>query len=427
MEYEKLVSWMLDRGDPQGGYTLDNVRKLLLKFDNPQDKIKTIHVAGTNGKGSVCSYIQNSLSNSNLKCGLFISPYIEDIRETIQIDGNFISDNSFNHYLKRVYDVVNILDKEGYYTTTFEIFATVAFLYFYEEKVDVAVIEVGLGGRTDATNVISKPMVSIITSISKDHVGILGSTLKEIAYEKGGIIKKGVDVFIYPGENEATNELKEIAEEKNAPLHSFNLEEVEIIDVNNLYNEFSFRDFKNYKTSILGRHQVYNASLSLMVLNYLKTYFNLKDEIIKSSIYSARNIARLEVLKENPLLILDGSHNVESIKALVENLSSFKYKNLILGFSVLGDKDFDHILENLIPKSSKIVLTEVDNPRAIDLKKLYRIVSKFTDKEVFAIADRRSAFLKTVELANEEDLILWCGSLYLVRDIRKIAIEELKQ
>ena len=427
MKYDELLNWMLNRGDPQGGYTVENLKKLLLEFDNPQDKIKTIHVAGTNGKGSVCSYIQNTLTNSNLKCGLFISPYIEDVRETIQIDNNFISKEDFSKYLEIVYEKTKVLDEEGYYVTTFEIFTTVAFLYFLDSKVDVAVIEVGLGGRTDATNTIKKPLATVITSISKDHINILGSTLREIAYQKGGIIKDGVDLFMYPSDKEATDELKRIASLKNAPVHTFSFDEVEIKNVNDSFNEFSFRNFKDIKTSLIGKHQVYNASLALMVIEYIKKYFNIENETIKNSIYEAKNIGRLEIMGRNPLVILDGSHNVESINALVENLSSFKYNKLILGFSVLSDKDFDHILENLIPKADKIVLTEVDNPRAIDLNLLQEKVSKVTTREIFKIPNRREAFLKTMQLANRDDLVLWCGSLYLIKDIRKIALENKKQ
>lgn len=426
MKYDELLNWMLNRGDPQGGYTVENLKKLLLEFDNPQDKIKTIHVAGTNGKGSVCSYIQNTLTNSNLKCGLFISPYIEDVRETIQIDNNFISKEDFSKYLEIVYEKTKVLDEEGYYVTTFEIFTTVAFLYFLDSKVDVAVIEVGLGGRTDATNTIKKPLATVITSISKDHINILGSTLREIAYQKGGIIKDGIDLFMYPSDKEATDELERIASLKNAPVHTFSFDEVEIKNVNDSFNEFSFRNFKDIKTSLIGKHQVYNASLALMVIEYIKKYFNIENETIKNSIYEAKNIGRLEIMGRNPLVILDGSHNVESINALVENLSSFKYNKLILGFSVLGDKDFDHILENLIPKADKIVLTEVDNPRAIDLNLLQEKVSKVTTREIFKIPNRREAFLKTMQLANRDDLVLWCGSLYLIKDIRKTALENKK-
>ncbi|WP_036729628.1 bifunctional folylpolyglutamate synthase/dihydrofolate synthase [Peptoniphilus mikwangii] len=421
MDYKNYLDWMLNRGDPQGDYTLDNVKKLLEELGSIQNKIKIIHVAGTNGKGSVCSYIQNTLSGSNLKCGLFISPYIDDIRETIQINGEYISENDFVKCMEVIYPIVLKLDSEGYYATSFEIFVAVAFLYFYENKVDTAVMEVGMGGRFDATNIFDTPIATVITSISLDHINILGKTLKEIAWQKGGIIKDNVPVFIYPQKEEVMTELIRIAKEKNAPVHTFSLDDVKDIFSTDKYNEFSFREHKNMRTSLLGKHQVYNASLAIMTLDYLKKFFSISDDNLRKSISSAKNIGRIEVIKENPTFVLDGSHNAESIDALIENLKTFSYNKLILGFSVLGDKDIDYILKNLIPLASSVVLTTIDNPRAAGLEFLKREVSKYSN-EVYAFEDRKIAFDKTVSLANEDDMILWCGSLYLIKDIRKFII-----
>ena len=418
------IKWMLDRGDPQGGYSLTSVKKLLEILNNPQDKIKIIHVAGTNGKGSVVNYLSQAFIKSGAKCGTFTSPYIDNICESIEINGSYIPEDEFIDYLKRIYPLVTDLDEKNFYTTSFEIFSALAYLYFYDKKVDLAVIEVGMGGRTDGTNTMKAPLASVITSLSLDHVAILGNTIEEIAYQKGGIIKDGVDVFLYPQVQGAYKVIKDIAEEKQAKLYTFSLEDVKILKSDEHGNVFTFKG-EEYKTSLIGPHQAYNASLAIMVLKTLKDKFNLTDSIIKEAIRDAKNIARLELMSHDPVLLLDGSHNMDGIKVLLSSLKNFNYNRLILGFSMLKDKDIKHVLEKLIPLADQVVLTEINNPRKSDLKDLKNAVEKYK-KDTYAITNIEEAFKKTIELANKDDLILWCGSLYLMADIRKCALKYLK-
>lgn len=420
MKTQEYIDWMLKR-ESKGEYSLGPVKKLLEKLDNPQDKLKIVHITGTNGKGSTLSYIASSLKNAGLNCGEFVSPYIDNIFETIKINNEYISEEDFTKYMTIIYKEVLKLDEEGYYTSFFEIFSALSYLYFYEKKVDVCLIEVGMGGRTDATNTMKSPIAVVISSISLDHTALLGKTLTEIAYQKGGLIKENSKVFVYPQEKETMLELSRIADEKNASISTFKKDEVEILESNIDYTKFNFRNFKEVKTSILGKHQAYNASLAILVLDHLKNYFNLDDDLIKKSIFQAKNIGRIEKIQDNPTIILDGSHNKESIEGLINTIKNFKYNKLILGFSLLADKDIDNILKMIMPLADEVVLTEIDNPRKSELSVLKEKVEKY--KKAYAYLDKEKAYKKTLELANKDDLILWCGSLYLLMDIRKIALK----
>ena len=282
------LNWILARGNSGGKHSLEKIKRLLEKFDNPQDKLKVIHVAGTNGKGSVSNYLAKTISKK-YSCGLFTSPYMERINEAVSISGQEISDSDFCKYIEKLKKPVEDLDKEGLHNTYFEVLTALMYLYFYEKNVDYSVVEVGLGGSLDSTNIIKKPIACVISTISYDHTNILGDTLEEIAGNKAGIIKNGSNVFVYPQKEEAMKVIEEKIEKENAKLHKFDYSEVEIISLNDSYNEFSFRNFKNVKTNLLGKHQVYNASLALMVLDFFKDQLNLTDDLIKEAIFESKN------------------------------------------------------------------------------------------------------------------------------------------
>lgn len=411
------IDWMYERGSStKEKHTLENIHRLLERLDNPQDKIKVIHVAGTNGKGSTCNFIYNALSQK-VKCGIFISPYMESILESMSINKKQIPQERFIKYIDFIKPIVKKLDEEGYHNTYFEILTAIMYKYFYDENVDVAVVEVGLGGSLDATNIIKKPIASVITTISMDHINVLGNDILEIAENKGGIIKENTPVFIYPQEKRVEEKLNEIAKEKNAEIYTFKKSEIEILEMKENHNLYNFRDYKNVETNLLGEHQIYNSTLGLIVLDYFKEDFNLSKEEIKNSLKEAKNSGRLEIISENPKVMIDGSHNLESMDALIKSIKTFKYNKLILGFSMLKDKDYDSILPKITKLADEIIITCIDNPRAFSLNELEDEVSKYTDN-VVSIPDRIEAYEYTKSLANEGDLVLWCGSLYLIREIR---------
>lgn len=408
-EYEE---WLKTR-ERFGNNSLDSIKELLVRLGGVQNCLDIIHVAGTNGKGSVCRYIANVCKENNLKCGLYTSPYIDSINETIQIDGEYITDREIEEYLKKFIPIIEEMDREGYFITSFEIYTALMYYHFFKKAVQVAVIEVGLGGLNDATNVMMHPYASVITSISLDHTDILGDTLEKIAYQKAGIIKDA-PVYYYPQKEEVEKVILEVAKEKGIEANTFSFDEIKETE-----DGFEFRGYK-IKPSLLGKHQMYNAALALMVVDKLRTHWKrFETEKVEKAMNETTNPARIELLSKNPMLVLDGSHNKEGVDCLVETLKDFKYNRLILGYSVLKDKDIDYMLSKLMPIADEIVLTEIDNPRTSKLSDLKEKVSKY--KEPFCLEDREEAFKKTLELAKEDDLILWCGSLYLMKDIRKIA------
>ncbi len=415
--FDDYLDYLYGRGSSGEDHTLRNIIRVMEAFDNPQDKIKVIHVAGTNGKGSTAKMLANVLSK-NLKCGIFTSPYMVKINEEISINGVDISDEDFCDLIDRIRPVAEKCDEEGYHITYFEFLTAMVYLYFYEQKVDVAVIEVGLGGSLDSTNIIKNPLASVICSISMDHMNVLGSTIEEIAENKAGIIKKNRPVFVYPQTSEKAFEvIKEKAKAEDSELFTFNKNEIRIKEISNKGNIFDFMSYKDIQTSLRGKHQIYNASLALMVLDYFKDDFNLSEEDIKDGIKETYNPGRLDLVSSNPRVLLDGSHNKESIAALLESLKNFDYDKLIVGFSILKDKDHKDIIRDIASLSDKLIITFIDeNPRALDTKEIEKEASDFAS-DIVTIEDNKEAYEYSLKQAGEKDLVLWCGSLYLVGKI----------
>lgn len=425
MDYKEAVAWLENRNIPLGEFTLDNIKALLEIFNRPQDKLKIIHITGTNGKGSVASFITNALIENNYSVGKFTSPYITNIREEIEVNREVISEDDFAKLASEVRKEVEELDKKEIFVSGFEILTSIAYIYFARKNLDFAVMEVGMGGRVDATNVMEKS-IPVFCHIALDHANILGDTLEKIAKEKGGIIKENSHVFSYPQAEEAKEKLKSLAKEKSSSFNDFEFDEVEIISSNEFGNRFNFRDYKDLETSLVGDHQAYNAALALMVLDYLRKDYKLDKEKIKEGIKKAENIGRIECISRDPLIVVDGSHNLDSIEGIEKSVKKFSYNKLILGFSLLKDKDHKHILEKIEGLADKLVLTEIDNDRRTDIDLLEKEFKEISSKEIFAIKNRREAVEKTLDLADQGDIILWCGSLYLIKDIRKIILEKLK-
>ncbi len=416
--FNQYYEFILNRGSTSGGHSLEKIKSLLEYFDNPQDKIKVIHIAGTNGKGSTANMIANTLSRKN-RVGLFTSPYMTKINEAISISGVDISDCDFAEIIDRLKKPLEELDKKGLHNSYFEVLTAIMYIYFYEKKVDVAVVEVGLGGSLDSTNIIKSPLACVITTISKDHIQILGDSLEEIAQNKAGIIKDKSEVFLYPKEGAVEEVFIEKARNTESRIHTFDKTEVEIIKTGPDYNEFSFRSYKNIRTSLVGLHQIYNAVTALITLDFLKKEFNLSNKDISDGLLTTRNPGRLELINKNPRILVDGSHNREAIDALINAISSYKYRKLIVGFSILKDKDYNYIIDSLAKIADEIIVTKIkDNPRAFDTDELYSLV-KDKAKKAIEIVDLVKAYEYSKKLAHEDDLVLWCGSLYLVGDILK--------
>lgn len=422
LDMKEASEYLINRPVSKDGHTLDKIRLLLERFDNPQDKIKTIHLAGTNGKGSTSKMLDAAISSKN-KTGRFNSPYIRRINEAISINGSDISDEDFIDLVDRMKSHVEDLDNLGYHLSYFEILTAMAYLHFYEENVDFAIIETGLGGLLDSTNIIKKPIASVITTISMDHVDILGNSIEEIAYQKAGIIKENSPVFVYPNKAPVMDVIYNEAKKKNSPVFTFTKDEIRIKVSNDRENIFDFREYEDIKIKLLGKHQIYNAALATMVLDYFKEEFSLDNKLIKDSLARAENLGRLTTINKNPRVIVDGSHNKESIDALVDTLKTFTYNKLIVGFSVLKDKDYPYIIDKLSQVADKLVITSIDNDRAFDIDELSQITKKKFEDAV-TIEDREKAYEYSKSICGPDDLVLWCGSLYLVSDIINYELDD---
>ncbi|KHD38527.1 folylpolyglutamate synthase [Clostridium acetobutylicum] len=428
MNYEEAINYI--HGSLKFGINLglERILRLLEILGNPHKKIKCIHVAGTNGKGSTTAMISQILIEAGYRVGMYTSPYIEEFEERIQINNNNISKYDLCVIIEKVSDAVDKLKCEGIENPTeFEIITAAAFLYFCIKKVDYAVIEVGLGGRFDATNVIN-PILTVITSISYDHMAILGDTLGKIAYEKAGIIKEKVPLVMYPQHKEAEEVIKRVAHEKEVSIIDARKGKAEFIDnllEDNKYFQYihikTLRDQYDVKLALLGKHQIINAVTAVMAIETLKNVgVKVAKDHILNGLSKVRWKGRLEVLKSNPLVVVDGAHNSDGILKLKESIGvHFKYKRLILILGILADKEVKKMVELITKDAYKIITVSPHSDRAEDEKELCKMV-KVYNNECEAEKDYKRAYEKAISYYKEGDMILICGSLYMIGDMIKL-------
>lgn len=398
---------------------LERIKKLCELLGNPQDKLKFIHIAGTNGKGSTSLYIHNALVDAGYKTGLYTSPFIYEFNERIQINGTTIPDDDLTEIMSTVADSVKIMTDEGYeHPTEFELITATAFLYFEKEKCDAVVLEVGLGGIFDATNIIRTPVLSVITSISLDHTDYLGNTVGDVAKNKCGIIKEGVPVLSYMYQpNEALEVIKETASKNDSP---FTLATDDTLIINTMGLDGSNFSYKgdDYHTSLVGKYQIYNAITSISAVKLLNDGgFRVSAENIKRGFSKAKWPARFEILNRNPLVIADGSHNADGMRAFVEAAKEVIDKKTICVFGMLKDKDYEYCIKKLSEIADTVVVTEVDNPRRETVDKLSQTAKKYI-KNVYEEKENDDAVKKALELAGNCGTVIALGSLYMMKNIK---------
>lgn len=426
MNYTDALAYINDKNKFGSRLGLTSITKLMELLGNPQDSLKVIHVAGTNGKGSTSSYLANCIKNAGYDVGLFTSPYLEKFNERIQINGMDIPDEILGKITSRVKEAADKMVGLGLeHPTTFEIITAIGLIYFKEMDTDYVVLEVGLGGRYDSTNVIKSSYASVITSIDYDHIKELGDTLGKIAYQKAGIIKENGVVISYDQEKEAEDVINEVAGTLGAQVYISENNNVEIINESDTGNTFNYRYedqyFESIKTSMIGEYQVHNASLAITTLLVLrdKGLINITNNNIYEGILNNKWKGRLEVLKREPVFLIDGAHNVQGIEHLAKALELFSYDQLILGIGILKDKDVDHMIEKLIPLADMVVTTEVNMPRKLAAEELASKISKYNEN-IYIEKDIKDAIDKAYSLANKKDLILFGGSLYLIGEVRTL-------
>ena len=391
---------------------LERISMLLDLLDNPQDKIKTVHIAGTNGKGSTSTMISNMLIAEGYKTGLFTSPYVIDFCERIQINGKNVNKDIFAECVTEVREKIEELNRKDIIITEFEAITASAFLCFVKTGCEYVVLEVGLGGRFDATNVIKKPEAVVITSISLDHIAILGDTISKIAFEKCGIIKENVPVITSSNQqDDALKVITETSDNKNCQLTITNPKETEILDDSIFGTVFAYSN-NVYKTKLTGNHQIENTVNAIECAKIL----GISENAISQGIENTRMIARMEVIGENPLVIRDGGHNEGCAEALYNFLTKYEVKNIKMLIGLMADKDVEGYVEKIAPLCKSVVTVTPSNPRALNGEALKEITEKYCDDTKF-ISNPKEGYKYILSNTKEDETVLICGSFYMMSDI----------
>jgi len=427
MNYQETVDYLYSKlpmyqRDGKAAYkaSLDNTVRLDKYFKSPHKKYLTIHIGGTNGKGSVCHMLTSVLQNAGYKTGLYTSPHLIDFRERIKVNSELISEGYLIKFVKK-----HITFFESIHSSFFEMSVFLAFEYFAYMKVDIAIIEVGLGGRLDSTNIIN-PILSVITNIGHDHMEFLGSTFDEIAHEKAGIIKKSVPVIIGESNSKTDNIFKRIAEEKSSPLYFadrtysagdslLSADEMQIFNIekeNQIY-------YPNLKTDLLGIYQEKNILTALACIDFLKDngfeidnidiYNGLKKVITNTGFYG-----RWQIIKKEPRIICDTAHNLEGFKSVISQIKNTPYKNLHLIIGFVKDKKIEDFLE-IFPEKAVYYFTKPDVPRGLN-EDIIMEKSKAFNLKGKTYESVEKAYNAAVSSADKDDMIFIGGSTYVVAD-----------
>lgn len=400
---------------------LDAMMYLMEKLGNPQDKIKTIHVAGTNGKGSVSAMIASILKEAGYRVGFFSSPHLHRYEERFCINGQMINEDEF---VKRANEVssnieeIRLEGKRDY--TVFEKLTAIAFLYFYDQEVDFAVIEVGLGGRIDSTNIIKKPLLSVITPIANDHQELLGNTLLDIAYEKAGIIKKNTIVVSAKQEDEVTDLLLETAQGRGADI-IFSSKSATDVQMGLSGSHFTYNGHQ-YFIPLIGRYQIENALTVLAGISILRMQVKISNQAIVDGIKKVRWPGRLEKIQNSPYIVIDGAHNYHAAKALASTLGELTDKKIIGIVGIRKNKNAEGMLDELTPFFKTLIATEPLSNQSIISNKLYEMIEGRVPN-TYDIRDYKEAIDKAIEIAEPDDVILVFGSFYLIGAIKEYIIQ----
>ena len=401
---------------------LENMRELLGRLGNPQDDLKFIHISGTNGKGSVLAYLSTILSGGGYRTGRYISPTLFSYRERIQVDEQKIEKESLAHHVTAIAKAIEEMKAENAGNpTAFEVETALAFLYFKEKDCDIVVLETGLGGALDATNIIKTTVMEVIAPISMDHMEFLGDTLEKIAMQKAGIIKPHTAVVSASQEPDAKKVLDHVCKENQCSMYM--VDPAQITDV--LYDveeqQFSYKNWKNVKITLAGSYQILNAALALEGVEELRRLgYHLTDEQVRQGLYRAVWRGRFTLLSKNPAVIIDGAHNPGAAKELKHSLDLyFKGKDLYYIFGVFQDKDYQEVIRLTAPLAKHIITVQTPgNPRALPADQLKEAVQA-VNPSVETAQTIQDAVKKSLQLAKKEDAIIIFGSLSFLGEAEK--------
>jgi len=417
MNYQQAISYLFGLQIFGIKLGLSNITSFLNYLGNPHLKFQSIHVAGTNGKGSVCAMLEAILCQAGYKTGLFTSPHLVDFTERVRICGKSIEKEFMVEFVKECKDRI---DEHKY--TFFEVNTALAFLYFAEKRVDLAVVETGLGGRLDATNVLL-PLATVITNIDLEHTDILGKKITRIAFEKAGIVKEKVPVITGIEQPQALKVIKSICQKKSSPLITAKGNSSWKIKKTSLEKTiFDLRlksaNLKNIKLNLLGTHQVKNAALSLLTVKELhKQGYQISNAAITKGLKNVHWPCRFQIYRKKPWVILDAAHNPAAAKILRQTFSGlFPNRKVIFIFGVMQDKDYPRILQILSPIAKKIILTQPKNKRSASLSELERVVTslKIPYEKIQSV---KRAYFQTLKKAAVDDIICVTGSHYTLGEL----------
>lgn len=406
---------------------LENIQALMEALGNPQDQLKFVHIAGTNGKGSTAAFLERILRESGYRTGMYTSPYLLRFSEKIQMNGVEISENEILSLCEKLQEAERrVQEEKGLYPTVFERVTAMAFQYFYEKQCDIVVLETGLGGRLDATNVIKNTEVAVITAIGLDHTDILGDTKEKIAVEKAGIIKPGCDVVLYEQEKPVMDVVISAAKAlacpvRIAPVYAGNMEKITAEG-----QVFSFGKYRQVKTGMLGLYQMRNAIAAVSAAEVLcKRGWKINEAHIKAGLEKARWLGRLEVRKEKPLFLVDAAHNPQGVSVLAESLDTlFPQQKKIFVLGVLADKDYLQMLDLIAPQADCFFVVTPHSTRALEGEKLAELLR---DRGFWA--ESFPSVPEAVQAAEyaalkKERIVCAFGSLYYIGEVIDCLKEE---
>lgn len=403
---------------------MSTINELCRRLGNPQDGLRFVHIAGTNGKGSILAMVSESLIACGYKTGRYLSPALTDYRERFQINGRMMGKKLFCEYVERLKDICEEMAEDGLsHPTPFEFDTALAFLYFKEKGCDVVVLETGMGGAGDATNIITKPLVSVFASISRDHMAFLGNTLSEIAEKKAGIIKDGIPVVSTWQEKEAMEEIESACKKKHAILRLADRERLKVIKGTESGILFSYKDYGRIKLSLRGTCQPVNAAAALEVLDCLREEYGfvLPKEKIKTAFEQISWPGRFEKIGKKPDFYIDGAHNEAAAKSLAETIGFyFTNRKIIYIIGVLKDKEYDRIIEHVYSYADSIITVKTPgNERAMDAYELAKAVSVY-HKRVTAADSLEEAVEMAYLMAGNDAVIIAFGSLSYLGELTAI-------
>lgn len=405
---------------------LAHLRKLLRALGNPQDRLKFVHVAGTNGKGSTSTLIAAILQKARYRTGLFVSPFVTDFCERIQLNGSSIGHRALAQAAQEVLPLIQQMERAGEDLSEFEAVTAIALYWFEQQKCDVVVLEVGLGGRLDATNVIASPLCAVLTHISYDHTDILGDTLTQIAGEKCGILKEGCDVVCAPGQAQETLAvIRAAAGEKHCRLFFAQEADLHVMETSLCGTRIGYQD-QLLDLQLLGRHQVRNAATAITCCEVLAhSGMHIDSRAVAAGVAAARMPARFEVLYRRPLVIADGAHNPDGARALSMCLHQYlPGRPLVALTGMCADKDVEGFVKRLAPLFRDAVTLPVHNPRGMDPQQLAGLWKR-AGVGVHVGQYPQQALALAIQLAGKDAAVIICGSLYLAGEMRPVCAQVL--